>query len=137
MELLYICTRVFSFSFLLCVLGPECARLVAQKSKGMPVITFLLTKLVDSAVNEAIENMSFGLFKALKYLQTSILQGFFPLPFLFDIVIAFFLLPVIEYENIVGEILREIIVIILTAFVFDIPSLCMNSYIISIQHNAI
>ncbi|XP_065875792.1 uncharacterized protein [Euphorbia lathyris] len=54
--------------------GPACANLVAQKSKGMPLISISLTKLVDSAVNDAIEDMSFGLFESLKSMQNLILQ---------------------------------------------------------------
>ncbi|KAJ9177829.1 hypothetical protein P3X46_013000 [Hevea brasiliensis] len=54
--------------------GPLHAKLVAQKSKGMPVISISLTKLVDSAANDAMENMSFGLFRAFKFVQNLVVQ---------------------------------------------------------------
>ncbi|XP_037491261.1 uncharacterized protein LOC119369058 [Jatropha curcas] len=55
--------------------GLASAKLVAQKSKGMPVISFSMTNLVDSAANDAMENISFGLFKALKCMQNLTVQG--------------------------------------------------------------
>lgn len=61
--------------FVICVLDPMHAKLIAQKSKGMPLISISLEKLVDSAANDAMENMSFGLFKAFKLLQNLVLQG--------------------------------------------------------------
>eukprot|EP00257_Ricinus_communis_P025222 XP_025012636.1 uncharacterized protein LOC8281213 isoform X2 [Ricinus communis] len=54
--------------------GPTCAKLVAQKAKGMPVISISLTKLEDSAANNALENLSFSLFKALKSAQNLVVQ---------------------------------------------------------------
>ncbi|KAG8643014.1 uncharacterized protein LOC110628149 isoform X2 [Manihot esculenta] len=53
---------------------PMHAKLIAQKSKGMPLISISLAKLVDSAANGAMENMSFELFKAFKLLQNLVLQ---------------------------------------------------------------
>ena len=46
--------------------GAASAKLVAQKSKGMPKISFALTKLVGSAATEAIANLSLQLFKEFK-----------------------------------------------------------------------
>ncbi|KAK7358812.1 hypothetical protein VNO77_00751 [Canavalia gladiata] len=42
------------------------AKLVAQKSKGMPLITIPLTKLVDFTTNKAMANFSSSLFKAAR-----------------------------------------------------------------------
>ncbi|GLT25106.1 hypothetical protein SLA2020_002580 [Shorea laevis] len=47
----------------------EHAKLVAQKSKGMPRISFSLTKLVGSAATDANAHLSIELFKAFKRLQ--------------------------------------------------------------------
>lgn len=49
--------------------GSEFAKLVAQKSKGMPRISFSLTKLVGSAAIDANAFISMELFKAFKRLQ--------------------------------------------------------------------
>jgi hypothetical protein len=51
------------------------AKLVAQKSKGMPLISISLTKLLDNAARDAMANMSFGLFKAFKRTKNLVLQG--------------------------------------------------------------
>ncbi|KAF3440634.1 hypothetical protein FNV43_RR18918 [Rhamnella rubrinervis] len=48
------------------VSGAANAKLVAQKSKGMPVISISLTELVGSAASAAITNLSLELFKAFK-----------------------------------------------------------------------
>nr|KJB71047.1 hypothetical protein B456_011G119000 [Gossypium raimondii] len=45
------------------------AKLVAQKSKGMPRISFSLTKLTGAAASDAVANLSQELFKAFKGLQ--------------------------------------------------------------------
>lgn len=50
------------------------AKLVAQKSKGMPLISISLTKLLDNAARDAMANMSFGLFKAFKRTKNLVLQ---------------------------------------------------------------
>lgn len=52
--------------------GAASAKLVAQKSKGMPVISISLVKLVDCDATEAIANFSLELFKAFKDMQSSI-----------------------------------------------------------------
>ncbi|XP_061346876.1 uncharacterized protein LOC133292479 [Gastrolobium bilobum] len=49
--------------------GVSSAKLVAQKSKGMPLITIPLTKLVDSSGSEAMSNLSLSLFKAFKSIK--------------------------------------------------------------------
>lgn len=49
--------------------GAAYAKLVAQKSKGMPRITISLAKLVDTAASEANANLSLDLFKAFKSMQ--------------------------------------------------------------------
>ncbi|XP_025689603.1 uncharacterized protein [Arachis hypogaea] len=54
--------------------GISNAKLVAQKSKGMPLITIPLTKLVDSTANEAISNISSRLFKAYKNIKRSLVE---------------------------------------------------------------
>ncbi|MED6156399.1 hypothetical protein PIB30_014150 [Stylosanthes scabra] len=54
--------------------GISNVKLVAQKSKGMPLITIRLTKLVDSAANEAISNLSLRLFKAYKNIKCSLVE---------------------------------------------------------------
>ncbi|KAE8706893.1 putative Tetratricopeptide repeat-like superfamily protein [Hibiscus syriacus] len=50
------------------------AKLVAQKSKGMPRISFSLTKLTASAASDAMANLSLELFKAFKGLQHLFIQ---------------------------------------------------------------
>ncbi|XP_021274375.1 uncharacterized protein LOC110409378 isoform X2 [Herrania umbratica] len=50
------------------------AKLVAQKSKGMPRISFSLTKLTGSAATDAMANLSLELFKAYKGLQSLFMQ---------------------------------------------------------------
>ncbi|KAJ6682732.1 U2 SMALL NUCLEAR RIBONUCLEOPROTEIN AUXILIARY FACTOR-LIKE PROTEIN [Salix koriyanagi] len=50
------------------------AKLVAQKSKGMPLISISLTKLLDNAARDCMANMSFGLFKAFKYMKNMVVQ---------------------------------------------------------------
>ncbi|XP_021274376.1 uncharacterized protein LOC110409378 isoform X3 [Herrania umbratica] len=52
------------------------AKLVAQKSKGMPRISFSLTKLTGSAATDAMANLSLELFKAYKGLQSLFMQDF-------------------------------------------------------------
>ncbi|XP_057421698.1 uncharacterized protein LOC130715596 [Lotus japonicus] len=54
--------------------GVSHAKLVAQKSKGMPLITIPLTKLLDSAVNEAMSNLSLNLFRAFKNITCSLVK---------------------------------------------------------------
>ncbi|XWS44693.1 hypothetical protein CRYUN_Cryun15aG0069600 [Craigia yunnanensis] len=51
------------------------AKLIAQKSKGMPRISFSLTKLTGSAASDAMANLSLQLFKAFKGLQYLFMQG--------------------------------------------------------------
>ncbi|XP_008227406.1 PREDICTED: uncharacterized protein LOC103326933 [Prunus mume] len=46
--------------------GAAYAKLVAQKSKGMPLISISLTKLVGTAGSEAIANLSLQLFEEFK-----------------------------------------------------------------------
>lgn len=46
--------------------GPESARLVAQKSKGMPRISVFLLRLVGTAANEVMARLSLDLYKAFK-----------------------------------------------------------------------
>ncbi|KAK9932991.1 hypothetical protein M0R45_020207 [Rubus argutus] len=46
--------------------GAAAAKLVGQKSKGMPKISIALTKLVGSGATEAIANLSLQLFKEFK-----------------------------------------------------------------------
>uniref|UniRef100_A0A1J3K4A1 Uncharacterized protein n=1 Tax=Noccaea caerulescens TaxID=107243 RepID=A0A1J3K4A1_NOCCA len=53
--------------------GVETARLVSQKTKGMPRVIIPLTKMVDSSSNEAMANLSLALFRAFKSQQH--LQG--------------------------------------------------------------
>ncbi|KAJ6305592.1 hypothetical protein OIU78_021021 [Salix suchowensis] len=50
------------------------AKLVAQKSKGMPLISISLTKLLDNAARDCMANMSFGLFKAFKCMKNMVVQ---------------------------------------------------------------
>lgn len=51
------------------------AKLVAQKAKGMPRITILLSKLVDAAASEAVANLSLELYKSLKNVQNLLISG--------------------------------------------------------------
>ncbi|XP_022148951.1 uncharacterized protein LOC111017494 isoform X2 [Momordica charantia] len=50
------------------------AKLSSQKSKGMPVFSIPLTKLVDSAASEAVASLSFGLFNSLKDMECSLIK---------------------------------------------------------------
>ncbi|XVE83365.1 hypothetical protein DITRI_Ditri16bG0083500 [Diplodiscus trichospermus] len=50
------------------------AKLVAQKSKGMPRISFSLTKLTGSAASDAMASLSLELFKAFRGLQYQFMQ---------------------------------------------------------------
>lgn len=52
------------------------AKLVAQKSKGMPLISISLVKLVDSAASEAIGNLSLQLLTALKNTKNLLREGY-------------------------------------------------------------
>lgn len=58
-----------------CVPGAACAKLVAQKSKGMPRISISLTRLTGSAANEAMAKLSLELFTAFRSMQTLMVQG--------------------------------------------------------------
>jgi hypothetical protein len=68
--------EVYSMDYV-CILylGTAYAKLVAQKSKGMPLISISLTKLVDSAASEAMANLSLELFKAFKNVRYSLVEG--------------------------------------------------------------
>ncbi|KAA0040751.1 hypothetical protein IC582_024724 [Cucumis melo] len=54
--------------------GAACVKLIAQKSKGMPVFSISLTKLIDSAASEAMATMSLGLFNSLKEKECSLVK---------------------------------------------------------------
>lgn len=54
--------------------GAACAKLIAQKSKGMPVFAISLTKLMDSAASEAMATLSLGLFNSLKDKECSLIK---------------------------------------------------------------
>lgn len=51
------------------------ARLVAHKSKGLPRISLLLSKLMNSSANDATTNFSLALFKAFKDKQNDYVKG--------------------------------------------------------------
>lgn len=55
--------------------GAANAKLVAQRSKGMPVISISLTELVDSAASAAIANLSIELYKAFNNIHVSYREG--------------------------------------------------------------
>lgn len=75
-----------------CILGAVHAKLVAQKSKGMPRISISLTKLVDSAANEAMANLSLELFKAFKNVRYSLVEGCVLYPYV-ELLLHYHLLP--------------------------------------------
>ncbi|KAK7318431.1 hypothetical protein RJT34_03132 [Clitoria ternatea] len=54
--------------------GVSHAKLVAQKSKGMPLITVPLSKVVDSTAREVQSNSYSSLFKAFKTLERSLVE---------------------------------------------------------------
>ncbi|XP_038723305.1 uncharacterized protein LOC120015138 isoform X2 [Tripterygium wilfordii] len=54
--------------------GAAHAKLIAQKSKGMPRISISLTKLVDAAASEAVATLSLQLFKVFKSMQHLLVQ---------------------------------------------------------------
>ncbi|CAN1177423.1 hypothetical protein LINPERHAP2_LOCUS33092 [Linum perenne] len=55
--------------------GVLSARLVGQKSKGMPLISISLRRVLDSDANDVMANISFGLFKAFKCSPNIMLQA--------------------------------------------------------------
>ncbi|KAA8531088.1 hypothetical protein F0562_005797 [Nyssa sinensis] len=64
--------------------GFEYAKLISQKSKGLPLICVSLAKFLDAAASEAAANFSLVLYKAFKIMQNSLinvveaaLMGFF------------------------------------------------------------
>lgn len=59
----------------MCLTGAAYAKLVAQKSKGMPVISISLTKLVGTAGTEAIANLSLHLFEEFNSIHESYVEG--------------------------------------------------------------
>lgn len=59
----------------MCLTGAAYAKLAAQKSKGMPVISISLTKLVGTAASEAIANLSLQLFEEFKNIHESYVEG--------------------------------------------------------------
>lgn len=59
------------------VTGAAFAKLVAQKTKGMPRISISLSKLVGSSSIEANANLSLGLFKAFKSTENLLIRGCF------------------------------------------------------------
>ena len=58
-----------------CISGAAYAKLVAQKSKGMPLISISLAGLADAAAKEAVANLSLGLYKAFKNLHSLLING--------------------------------------------------------------
>ncbi|KAK6125566.1 hypothetical protein DH2020_040688 [Rehmannia glutinosa] len=54
--------------------GAGYAKLIAQKAKGMPRITFSLNKLVDGAAGEAMANLALELYKEFKDVQSSLIE---------------------------------------------------------------
>lgn len=65
------CIYICSF----CASDTKSAKLVAQKSKGMPRISFSLTKLTGSAAPDAMASLSLELFKAYKGVQSLFMKG--------------------------------------------------------------
>lgn len=57
------------------IAGPAHAKLIAQKTKGLPKITFSLDKIEAAAVTEARRNVSFMLFGAFKTCQSLLVKG--------------------------------------------------------------
>lgn len=60
---------------LLSISGAANAKLVAQKSKGMPLIFIPLVKLEGSDAAEAMGNLSLELLATLKTTQLLLIQG--------------------------------------------------------------
>ncbi|PIM99245.1 hypothetical protein CDL12_28262 [Handroanthus impetiginosus] len=54
--------------------GASCAKLIAQKSKGMPRISISLGKLVNWAAGEAMATLSLELYKEFKEVQSSLIK---------------------------------------------------------------
>lgn len=74
-ELKNFCKETNSFCYLCGTSGAAYAKLVAQKTKGMPVISISLTKLTGSAASAAIANLSLALFKAFKSTHELYIEG--------------------------------------------------------------
>ncbi|GAB2294993.1 hypothetical protein Dimus_029183 [Dionaea muscipula] len=54
--------------------GAVSAKLVSQKSKGMPLISISLSKLMDCAAGEAMANLSLELFRAFRDVKKSFIK---------------------------------------------------------------
>lgn len=63
------------FVMRLVFLGPESARLIAQKSKGMPRISVPLRRLIGDAANEAMARLSLDIYKSYKTNHKLLLEG--------------------------------------------------------------
>lgn len=67
-------SNVYCLWFLV-FLGATSAKLVAHKSKGMPLISIPLGRLKNSSADDAKSNLSFELFNAYKGQRDDIVRG--------------------------------------------------------------
>lgn len=67
-------SNVYCLSFLI-FSGATSAKLVAHKSKGMPLISIPLSRLTNSSADDAKANLSFELFKAYKGKHNDVVRG--------------------------------------------------------------
>jgi len=56
-------------------LGASYAKLIARRSKGMPVISISLAKLEDAAAHDAMANLSLELYKESKSMHNLFKNG--------------------------------------------------------------
>ncbi|GFQ02009.1 hypothetical protein PHJA_002344800 [Phtheirospermum japonicum] len=55
--------------------GADYAKLIAQKAKGMPRVSFSLSKLVDGAAGEAMANVALELYKEFNDVKSLLIEG--------------------------------------------------------------
>lgn len=79
MSICILALKINAESFIYCtsflILGATYAKLIAQKAKGMPRISFSLGKLLDGAAGEAMAKLSLELYKEFKDNQSLLTEG--------------------------------------------------------------
>lgn len=58
------------------ILGVTDAKLVAHKSKAMPVVSISLKRLLDEPAADAVADLTFGLFRAFKKKKDEVIGGY-------------------------------------------------------------
>lgn len=63
-------------SFAWSILGVTDAKLVAHKSKAMPVVSISLKRLLDETATDVVADLTFGLFRAFKNKKNEVIGGY-------------------------------------------------------------